>query len=1130
MKKIIALLIAISMLLSVVPVFAALENEGTLTWEERGDIENVKDEDREWHFRPYPDTRAEQNPPGFSWPVVDGATSYDLVVARDKEFNDIAYKEYGLTENFHNFPYLMETGVVFYWAVRYHSDAGTSKWTEPSRFLILPEAYEFVVPTNDEVLERLKKWGHPKNIYNVNNLEEFRTYKDKYESAKAAYDRTLKSAHQSVAAGIATADNNPAAAGPSLYNTAFAYLIGEDKTCGEFVKKQILEMATWDINKTMSYVADSNNFRESLLNMAVAFDWCYDLFSEDEKKVIINAIRERMIKYENPKDGKQDKVWNINISPHGAHGINGLVNYFLPACLIMVNEIPEAEAYVRQYLPRYLNIAPTYSNEDGNWRLGVNYWSFVSDNIVFYTLKELTGINIYDKAWYQNQANMILYLIHTAYNCEFCDGGNGEVYDGNHDSAIRQALVYSGNPVLKWKLETFGMSPILDPFLYIYSPMIEQIEASEAPTNLPRSHVFRDTGVAALHSNLIDDADKISLYFRASEYGSLNHSHPDQNSFHIHAFGERMAIDSGYYDSYGSTFDVGYTKKSYAHNTITFDGGQGQPYGTAAADGKIINFLNHPDFDLISGDAAEAYNYSVGGRTYIDNLEKFDRHIIYLRPDTYIVLDDLKASNGKEVQFEWWLNAEDDLSLYESRTGAEIIRGNVALDTKIQYPKVKGYYSDLFSGPELIHLKPVSGDPPVSQRVWFETPKTNATRIVATMGVRTTVENPTYVKSEQQNGAMLLTFEDGTRAYISLEGNPIDYKGIKTDADAVVIKGESIMMVDGTYLERRGEKIISSDKKVSVTLGKREIGVSAMEDAEITVKTGTISGLKSQLGIVEEEKQSTRGFYWECNEGITNIKVYPGFYNYMYAEKPLPGAPVNNSTLTYYVDGVEKKAELMGYINHDEKAVLSGNIQLTPGFYTVEDINDVKFKGGIKGARLILNASESIMISGENPVLKLNSASSVKFEAEKVADQAELKENLDVFIEAEKFSEKTGEGNTYNTRKFMSGGAGVTAMNVFGDSMTWEVNVPEAGIYDVVINYVSWSAVVPGAAERIIEMNNILGLAEIPVTDNYGSTAEDWISTRVKTKFSLKKGVNKLTIYPISGLWNIDWIGLVKSE
>lgn len=1118
------------MLCAVLPVLAGLENDGSLTWEERGNIENVKSEDREWHFRPYPDARAQQNPPNFSWPVVDGANSYDLVIAKDKEFNDIAYEQYGITENFYDFPHLMESGVEFYWTVRYHTDMGTSKWREPSRFLILPEAFEFPIPPVDEILTKLKKWGHPKNIYNETNLEEFRSYKDKYESAKAAYDRTLRTAQQAVAAGVATASSDPYAAGPSLYATAFAYLIGKDKTCGEFVKKQLVEMASWDVNKTTPYASNTNNFRESLLNMSVAFDWCNDLFSEAEKKQIIKAIRERLIIYENPQDGLQDKVWNINITPHGAHGINGLINYFLPACFIMVNEIPEAEKFIRQYLPRYLNLAPTYSNEDGNWRLGVNYWSFVSDNIFFYTLNELTGINIYDKAWYKNNRLMILYLIHVAYNCEFCDGGNGEIYDGNHDSAIRQVLAMTGDPVLKWKLETFGMSPILDPFLYIYSPMIEQIEASEPPVSYPRSHVFQDTGVAALHSDLVNDADKISLYFRSSEYGSQNHSHPDQNSFHIHAYGERLAIDSGYYDSYGSVFDNGYTKQSYAHNTITFDGGQGQPRGTAAADGKIINFLNHPDFDLVSGEAAESYNYTIGGRGYIDNLEKFERHVIYLRPDAYIVVDDLKASKGKEVQFEWWLNAVDNLSLYESRTGAEVIQGNTALDTKIQYPKVKGYYSDLYSGPDLVHLYPDTGNPLVTKRVWFETEKTNATKIVATMGVRTKNENPTYVKSEQKNGFMLLTFEDGTKAYVSLGDKPIVSNGVKTDADALIIKGDSIMMVDGTYVERRGEKIISSDKKVSVTLGKREIGVSAQEDAEITLKTGEVTGLKSTLGITEEEKQGSRGFYWECNDGITTVKAYPGYYSYMFEDKPLPGASVADSVLTYYVDGKEHKAELKGYTNHDEVDILSGNIQLTAGFYTIEDISNVKLKGGLKGDRLLLNANESIVVSGENPVLVLKSASSVKYEAEKITDPEALKSELDVFVEAENFYSKTGDGGVYNTRKFMSGGAGVTSLNILGDSMTWEVNVPESGDYDVAIKYVSWSPVLPGVSERIVEMNGVLGLAEIAVTDTFGSTPEEWIGTRIKSKFSLKKGVNKLTIYPISGLWNIDWVGLVKSE
>lgn len=338
------------------------------------------------------------------------------------------------------------------------------------------------------------------------------------------------------------------------------------------------------------------------------------------------------------------------------------------------------------------------------------------------------------------------------------------------------------------------------------------------------------------------------------------------------------------------------------------------------------------------------------------------------------------------------------------------------------------------------------------------------------------------------------------------------------------------MMVDGTFVERRGEKIISSDKMVSVTLGKREIGVSAQEDAVITLKTGNVTGLKSTTGIPEPEKQSSRGFNWECNDGITTVKAFPGYYSYMYEDKPLPGAPVENSVLKYYVDGNESKAELTGYIDHDENAILSGSIQLTPGFYTVENINGVMLKAASNGDRILLNANESIVVTGDDPSLKLVSASSVKYKSEKIADHEDLKSKLSAFAEAEKFVSKDGAGGIYNSRKFMSGGAGVNEFNTLGDSMTWELNVPEAGTYDVAIKYVSWSPVLPGVSERMIEVNGVLGLTEIAETGNFGSTPEDWVATRISTKLTLKKGVNKLTIYPISGLWNIDWVGLIKSE
>ena len=247
-------------------------------------------------------------------------------------------------------------------------------------------------------------------------------------------------------------------------------------------------------------------------------------------------------------------------------------------------------------------------------------------------------------------------------------------------------------------------------------------------------------------------------------------------------------------------------------------------------------------------------------------------------------------------------------------------------------------------------------------------------------------------------------------------------------------------------------------------------------------------------------------------------------------DKPLPGGKANDSVFSYYIDGAENKAEFTGYVNHDGVDILSGKISNSAGFYTIEEINDVKLKGASKGDRILLNQNENIVIDGKEPVLKLKSASSIKYDSVKIDDPDTYKNEVIVLTEAEDFVEKSGAGGMYNTRTFMSGGAGVTNFNNFGDSMTWEFDVPENGNYDVVVKYVSWSSSIPGVAERVIEINGKLGLTQIAETGNYGSSPEEWIASRIKTEVALKKGKNKITVYPISGLWNVDWIGLVKSE
>ncbi|MDF0752912.1 hypothetical protein NLU14_22055, partial [Marinobacter sp. 71-i] len=71
------------------------------------------------------------------------------------------------------------------------------------------------------------------------------------------------------------------------------------------------------------------------------------------------------------------------------------------------------------------------------------------------------------------------------------------------------------------------------------------------------------------------------------------------------------------------------------------------------------------------------------------------------------------------------------------------------------------------------------------------------------------------------------------------------------------------------------------------------------------------------------------------------------------------------------------------------------------------------------------------------------------------ADFDAIKAGLDVFAEAESFTGADNGIKTYNTRDFLSGGVGVSGWNDLGQSISWQLNVPEAGYYDVALKYVS---------------------------------------------------------------------------
>ena len=108
-----------------------------------------------------------------------------------------------------------------------------------------------------------------------------------------------------------------------------------------------------------------------------------------------------------------------------------------------------------------------------------------------------------------------------------------------------------------------------------------------------------------------DPDSHVHFVFKSSQFGSISHSHGDQNSFCMSAFGEDLAIQSGHYVAFNSSMHQTWRRQTRSKNAILING-KGQYAGkdkskAMAATGSILTAETHDDHYLIRGDATGAY-------------------------------------------------------------------------------------------------------------------------------------------------------------------------------------------------------------------------------------------------------------------------------------------------------------------------------------------------------------------------------------------------------------------------------------------------------------------------------------------------------------------------------------------
>jgi len=110
-----------------------------------------------------------------------------------------------------------------------------------------------------------------------------------------------------------------------------------------------------------------------------------------------------------------------------------------------------------------------------------------------------------------------------------------------------------------------------------------------------------------------------------------------------------------------------------AHNALEIDG-QGQPK-TAAATGKFVVFQPGNEHDYVVGDATPGY----GG-----NVERYRRHLLFLKPDLLVVVDEVKAA--QPVSLKFWLHGRAPFTIDSSSGRVALTFGKASLAGFLRSP------------------------------------------------------------------------------------------------------------------------------------------------------------------------------------------------------------------------------------------------------------------------------------------------------------------------------------------------------------------------------------------------------------------------------------------------------------
>jgi hypothetical protein len=642
-------------------------------------------------YRPDGTAEVPENPPRFTWlPVLEDGARYTLRVSTDPAYPAKATQTFtGIALNFFTPDTVLPPGdYVWSYAV---ADPETGKpvsgWSSDRRFTLSPDLPETPLPSRANRLAQATR-AHPRLWLTPDRLTDFRakvaadpahcTWSTFFEKSVLPWmDREIMRepegypGHKRVAAVWRKTYIDCQELLYAIRHLAIGGQVTRDAAMLARAKEWLLSAADWNPGGTTSRsYTDEWAFRVNLA-LAWGYDWLHDQLSEEEAA----RVRAALLARTRETADHVIKHANIHLFPYDSHAVRAVSAVLIPATIALLDEAEEAEDWLHYCIEFLSTVYSPWGDAQGGWAEGPHYWMTGMAYLIDAAnqMRSYTGIDLYKRPFFQRTGDFPLYTKSPdTRRATFGDDSTmGDLPAVKVGFNLRQFAGVTGNGAYQWYYDEIRRTnPGTEMAFYNWGWWDFNFDELTYRTDFPivkatppadddQLRWFKGIGWVAIQHRMQDPDEHIQFVMKSSPYGSISHSHGDQNAFCLAAFGEDLAIQSGHYVAFNSTMHQNWRRQTRSKNAILING-QGQYAGRDKAlamrsSGRIETAEDRGDHIFIRGDATAAYQVTTPEVTSVL------RDVYFVNDSYFVIVDSIDASSPVEI--DWLLHANAPYTL-----------------------------------------------------------------------------------------------------------------------------------------------------------------------------------------------------------------------------------------------------------------------------------------------------------------------------------------------------------------------------------------------------------------------------------------------------------------------------------